>query len=313
MSFKAVPRLRIQPYLEGTEADRSNFIEAFVDGLKEYGFVTLIDPPIDSSLVSQSYNSIEKFFKQPFQEKIKLDSLDGGQRGYTTFGKEKAKDSNHPDLKEFWHTGRTLPKGHSLEGRYSENRWPTSLPKMETSLTELYSQLDRIAGILLQALETGLGSPPGTLRNLTEDGNSILRSIHYPALDKKPPQGSVRAAAHEDINLLTLLMGATSSGLELLDRNGDWLSVDSKEGEIVVDSGDMLSRITNGFIPSTTHRVVNPEDFSKPRYSMPFFVHPHPDAELKCLEQFRDLKTPEPPIRANEFLIQRLRANGMID
>ena len=239
-----------------------------------------------------------------------------GERGYTPFGAEHAKDNPTPDLKHFWHTGRELPAGHPLRAAYPENRWPGEVPGFRYAMLELYGALEQASEVLLRAIALYLGEPEDTLLKLAHNGNSVLRALHYPALDGvEVPEGAVRAAAHEDINLITLLVTSTASGLELLTRDDRWLAVNAEPGEIVADSGDMLSRVTNGFLPATTHRVVNPTGDRDERMSMPFFVHPRPESVLRVLDSCRGAGWPEPPpdITGYAFLRERLEELGLLE
>ena len=233
-------------------------------------------------------------------------------RGYTPFGREHAKDSKFPDLKEFWHIGRELSPNHKYTEFYPNNVWPSEIVDFEKNFLTLYNHLDKTGNIMLEALTAQLKLPKNYFQDMTRDGDSILRLLHYPPLEEGCDPNCLRAAPHEDINLITLLVAAEESGLELLNRDNEWMPVETKVNNIIVDAGDMLSRITNGVIPSTTHRVVNPKTANVSRYSMPFFIHPNPDAVLSCLPSCRAVKEPEPDILAHKFLQQRLEAIGLL-
>jgi len=227
---------------------------------------------------------------------------------------EHAKDQDLPDLKEFWHVGREFEPDHPLANTYTANVWPDGIEGFRQTLLNVFDALEQCAHKLLDALDKYLGNPAGTLRKMTIDGNTILRALHYPALDDHTHiPGAIRAAAHEDINLITLLITSTASGLQLLRRDGTWMNVDAKPGEIIVDSGDMLARITNGLLPATTHRVVNPDDGGTRRFSLPFFVHPRPDVNLRVFDQCKGPGFPraKPDILAMDYLQQRLAAIGL--
>ena len=275
--FSRVPCVHLQQYLKGTVAERADFVDVLGSGLKEFGFVVVEGTNVGSDLIKQSYAKITELFSQPKETKEKYHIPGGGgQRGYTGFGKEHAKDSKVGDLKEFWHVGRETYQGK--EKLYPANIWADAeVPGFQNCLLELYQKLDGLADSLLEATSLYLGLEPRLLPNMAVDGNSILRCIHYPPLQpEQAKSGAVRAAAHEDINLITILCEATESGLELLTRQGKWMSVESGPGQMVVDSGDMLSRVCNNQIPSTTHRVTNPPGARNvAHYSMPFFVHPY--------------------------------------
>jgi isopenicillin N synthase-like dioxygenase len=315
---KKVSTLDIRSFTEGTKNDVRNFIFELGTGLREYGFVIIEGHGVSGDLVKSCYAHTKSFFELPQETKSKyIIPQNAGQRGYTQMKQEHAKDSQHPDIKEFWHVGREHFTHSENTERYPKNIWPTEhIPKFKDDFVELYSQLETMASTLLQATSLYLQLPKNTLSNMIVDGNSIIRALHYPALDEREfKSGAVRAAAHEDINFITILCEATESGLELLTHDGQWLSVESGPGQMVVDSGDMLSRICNNVIPSTTHRVVNPPTGQNvARYSMPFFVHPHSQCELNVLKSCTTPQSPAkyPPILADEFLRQRLREIGLI-
>ena len=253
----------------------------------------------------------EKLFALPDEQKLKYEA-GNGQRGYIAFGKESAKGCSQPDLKEYWHVGPELTPADYYYNKYPKNLWPEQeLPEFREFFLGLHHQLNHCALQLLAALELAINLPAGFFAKLIHQGNSVQRLIHYPALRGDEPREALRAAPHADINLMTLLVGATDAGLQILDRDGQWLAVENQLHDLVVDTGDMMARITNNTLPATVHRVVNPEDRSKARYSIPFFVHPHNEAVLSGLPQF--IKREEPvsePITAGDFLQQRLRENG---
>jgi len=309
--IRKVPELSLLSFVEGNKTERAQFVDNLFNGIKDYGFIILVDHTVNPKVIENAYDSVKSFFRLPVELKQKYGNIEGGQRGYNAFGVEHAKDSKVPDLKEFWHTGRELPAGHRFDKFYPGNIWPSEIENFQKLMLDLYNDLDKTANHMLDALGIALDVPQSYFRDMIDHGNSILRAIHYPAMTQAPPAGSVRAAAHEDINLITILMGATASGLELLDRDGQWLPVETKEGQLVVDSGDMLSRITNEVIPATTHRVVNPIDFSTERFSMPYFVHPHPEVELKCISSCIGEGEKYAPINSHEFLHQRLKEIGL--
>ncbi len=312
MDKRQVPKLSLLSYVNGDKNDQLKFVDGLYHGLKEYGFITLVDHTVDSKLCKKAYDVVHEFFQKPVEFKEKCICTAGaGQRGFTSFGKEHAKDSKHPDLKEFWHVGREVPVTHKFSDFYPNNVWPEGMPEFQDVLEKLYRSLDQTSVILLEALGTALDVPEGYFKEMVSLGNSILRPIHYPPTGNAPA-GSVRAAAHEDINLITILMGATDGGLELLDKDGTWLPVETKEGELIVDSGDMMSVITNGVLPATTHRVVNPADTTTTRYSMPYFVHPHPDTILAPIASCVGDGIKYQPINSHEYLLQRLREIGLM-
>lgn len=312
-SERQVPELSLLSYVEGSNTDRTKFIDDLFGGLKEYGFIILKDHIVDQSKVDRAYEYVHEFFQLPEEVKMKYyDAKIAGQRGLTPFKKEHAKDNPNPDLKEFWHVGRELAADSQYKGVYPENMWPTEVSEFKKAFTELYSSMDQTSVILLEALGVALDVAPGFFKEMINDGNSILRTIHYPPTKGHDTQNSIRAAAHEDINLITMLVGATASGLQLLDNDGTWLDVNSKPGQIVVDTGDMMSRLTNDVLPATTHRVVNPENDGDRRYSMPYFVHPHSKAMLSCLDSCVGTGRKHEDITAGDFLTQRLKEIGLM-
>ena len=312
-TLRKVPELSLLSYVNGSEAEQAQFIDQLFNGIKDYGFIILVDHTVDQEVIDGSYQAIHSFFQQPLEQKEKLVCPEGGgQRGYTSFGKEHAKDNAVPDLKEFWHVGRELGDGHKFLKYCPPNIWPENNTEFKNNLERLFNSLDECAAIILHALGKALDVSENYFADMIKDGNSILRPIHYPPVENDIPAGAIRAAAHEDINIITLLIGATDSGLQLLDRDGQWLDVATKPGQIVVDSGDMLSRITNGLIPATTHRVINPEDSSSRRYSIPFFVHPHPEATLECIPSCIGDGAKYEPINAHVWLMKRLHEIGLM-
>ncbi len=311
-----VETVHLSQFSEGSDRDRAEFIHLLGESLKNTGFVKVAGHKVTKQDVEGAYDAAKTFFALP--EDIKRQYLipdSGGARGFTAFGSEHAKDNPVGDLKEFWHVGQELPAGHELHAIYGDNIWPSSeIPSFKAHTLALYQALEACAGTLLEAIALYLELPERSLADMVLHGNSILRIIHYPALKDRYIQGGVRASAHEDINLITLLPAATESGLELLDREGKWHAVDGLEGEIVADAGDMLSRHVNLKIPSTTHRVVNPDSPDKVRYSMPFFCHPRPEVLLDCPESLLQPgeKKMFEPITSHAFLTQRLREIGLI-
>lgn len=309
-----VPELSLSDYLAGSPAIKAQFVDDLFRGLKHFGFIILKDHTIDVDLLNHAYDLSQTLFA--FPEEIKrnwVSSAGAGQRGYTPFGKEHAKDSKYPDLKEFWHVGRELPAGHKYATYYPPNVWPNEkLPDFKATFTKMYEALDGVGRIILRALTDPLELEPTYFDNMVSAGNSVLRLLHYPPIPEGTDPGCVRAAAHEDINLITILVAASSSGLELKDRNGQWLPIETSANNLIVDSGDMLARISNELIPATTHRVVNPTGPNVSRYSMPFFMHPNPDAVLTCIPSCRGTGAKYPDILAEEFLAQRLREIGLM-
>lgn len=294
---------------------RKSFIATLGGALEQYGFVRVTGHVVKPPLVNEAYQRLGSFFELPMDTKRRY-YLEGiqGQRGYTPFRMEHAKDQSLPDLKEFWHVGREFDSKHPLTDVYHPNIWPNEIDGFRETLLSIFDALEGCAQKILDALDKYLGNPSGTLRKMTTEGNTILRALHYPALDDHTHiPGAIRAAAHEDINLITLLITSTASGLQLLRRDGTWMEVNAEPGEIIVDSGDMMARLTNGLIPATTHRVVNPDDGGVRRFSLPFFVHPRPDVMLRVFDQCRGagFPRPKPDIAAMDYLQQRLAAIGL--
>lgn len=312
MTKRKVPELSLLSYVHGTQNDKVKFVDDIFSGLKDYGFIILKDHTIEQKKIDRAYELVKAFFELPLETKMKYKMNNGGQRGYTPFKTEHAKDNKNPDLKEFWHVGRELAASSQYNGVYPENTWPTEVAEFKKAFTELYEAMDMTSGILLEAIGKGLDVPSTYFADMINDGNSIIRTIHYPPTKGQDTKNSIRAAAHEDINLITMLVGATDSGLQLLERDGTWLDVESRPGEIVVDTGDMMSRITNNVLPSTTHRVINPSDDGSARFSMPYFVHPHSKANLSCIPSCVGAGAKYPDITAGDFLTQRLREIGLI-
>jgi isopenicillin N synthase-like dioxygenase len=312
-AVKNIPTVDLNDYTSGGGASRERLVRTLGDGLKEFGFLNVEGHGIDSSLIRGTYDLWKRFFELPDGVKRQYSGTAGGARGYTPLGIEHAKDNPLPDLKEFWHVGQEPPAGHPYRDEYPANVWPKEIPEIQEPTLRLYSSLERVAENLLRALADYFEMPRETFASMMAVGNSILRIIHYPPV--KPEQlPAVRAAAHEDINLITLLCEATDSGLEILTREGEWMPVETGPGQIVVDAGDMLSRFTNEVVPATTHRVVNPaENAARDRYSMPFFVHPYSACDLTIHERFVDAGHPPKysPITAGQFLEQRLREIGL--
>lgn len=310
-----IPTLTLSDFSHGTPEARKHFINALGEALKDTGFVKIDGHGVDQALIRKTYALFQEFYGLPTEVKAKYDIVAGGQRGYTGFGKEHAKDSKVGDLKEFFHVGRQFDASSPLSGVYAANVWPSELPELRNTALELYDALENAARQLLEAIGAYFGRPEGEFSRIIEGGDTIMRAIHYPPLNEGMDPRAVRAAAHEDINLITILCEATTSGLELLTRDGEWVAIDALEGQFVVDAGDMLQRLTNGVIPSTTHRVVNPAGGANAsRYSLPFFVHPHGDYVIECLACCDTPDNPRrwEPVTAREFLNQRLREIGLL-
>ena len=303
-----IPTLDIRRF----DTDRDAFVAELGAAYREWGFCGIRGHGITDELIQGAYQSSKDFFELP--EDIKMQyhlKGTGGARGYTPFGIETAKDSKFPDLKEFWHVGREIPADSIYADIMTPNLWPSEVPNFKTHLYGLYQALDVLGSKVLSALALHIKLPEHFFADKTDYGNSILRPIHYPPItaDKIP---NVRAGAHEDINFITLLVGASAAGLEVLSQKGEWVAFTSDADTIVVNIGDMLQRLSNHVYPSTTHRVVNPQGDAarQPRYSIPYFLHPNPDFLIKTLPQCISAENPDRypvSITGHEYLMERLR------
>ncbi|MBD2080811.1 isopenicillin N synthase family oxygenase [Leptolyngbya sp. FACHB-17] len=300
-----IPIADLQSFLSDDPTQQQNFVLTIGNALEDIGFFALINHGVDRTLIQRAYQLAEAFFELPADVKLRYEDPSlNGQRGFTRLGKEHAKDYPVPDLKEFWHVGR---ENHLL------NLDPIEVPEFRSIMNQLYAQLEHCAVKLLEACALYLGEQRSFLSDTTINADTILRIIHYPPIPEDVDPASLRSAPHEDINLITLLCEATESGLELLQRDGTWRAIPNVEGQIIVDSGDMLQQLTNGLLKSTTHRVVNPGDRSR-RFSMPFFVHPTSKTDLTPLQGCIDctggtIKFPK--ITAGKYLQQRLAEIGL--
>lgn len=299
------------PTLSLREVDREEFAAALGAAYEQHGFVIITDHGIDQDLIDRFLGAYKTFFAWPEADKKRYHIAGGGgARGYTPFGIETAKGSQHFDLKEFWHVGRELPEGHPYRHYMADNVWIKEIEGFREISNEMFETFDRTGRRLLTAIARWLKLPNDYFEDKVQLGNSVLRVIHYPPMPAQPTE-SVRAGAHEDINVITLLLGAEEPGLQVLTRSGEWLGVNPAPGSMVVNVGDMLQRLTNGVLRSTTHRVVNPasDRARHARFSMPFFLHFNPDFPIAALPSCVGPGKPEPlpPILAEEFLQERLR------
>jgi len=305
MALDALPALS----LRDRRTDPEGFARAMGDSYARTGFAIVRDHGLDQAIIDRALDATKRFFALPDAVKRRYHVPGGaGQRGYIPFGVEAAKGADKVDLKEFWHVGRELPEGHRYREVMPDNLWPEEIPSFRADVYALYQALDALGLELLESIELFLGLRRDYFRAAVRDGNSVLRLLHYPPTPPQPE--GVRAEAHEDINVITLLLGAEEAGLQLLTRDGNWLDVNPPPGALVINVGDMLQRLTNRKLRSTTHRVVNPapERAHLPRYSIPFFLHFAPDFLIETLPQCTDPAHPgEPPITAQDFLYQRLR------
>ncbi|MDV7187392.1 2-oxoglutarate and iron-dependent oxygenase domain-containing protein [Lutibacter sp. TH_r2] len=311
-----IPSVDLSDFLSDDANRKQKFIKEIGEAYEEIGFVALRGHFLSDQLSENLYKEVKAFFDLPeeVKESYEIEGI-GGQRGYTSFGKESAKGKKEGDLKEFWHFGQEVVGNEKLKAQYPKNVLVNEVPNFNNIGSETYKNLEKTAIYVLRALALYIGLDELYFDKYVTNGNSILRAIHYPPIQGEP-KGAVRAAAHGDINLITLLMGASASGLEVQNKKGDWIAVTALPEQIVVNVGDMLERLTNNKLRSTIHRVVNPpkKDWNKPRYSIPFFTHPISEMKLNCLEKCVDKEHPKmyEDITAGEFLNERLRELGLI-
>jgi isopenicillin N synthase-like dioxygenase len=306
MSEPAIPPVSFR----GFERDFAGFSRALGDSFARFGFAVVSDHGLDQARIDAAIEAAKRFFALPEAVKRRYIVGVGGQRGYTPFGVETAKDAQHHDLKEFWHTGRDLPPGHRYAAAMPPNVWPAEVAGFHAEVAWLYGALDAMGLKALEAIAAYLGLERHFFDATVGEGNSILRLLHYPPSGFDGPH--IRAAAHEDINVITLLLGAEEAGLEVKDHDGRWLAINPPPGALVLNIGDMLQRLTNHRLPSTSHRVVNPapERRGVARYSTPFFLHFNPDYRIETLPGCVDARRPNrypAPLTADEFLRERLR------
>ncbi len=306
--MKQIPTLDIRRY----EHDRATFVTELGAAYREFGFCCIGGHGIPQALIDGAYEAFRCFFALPAEIRMRYHVPGGGgARGYTPFKVETAKDSQYPDLKEFWHIGREIPRDSKYAGVMPPNLWPDEVAGFREHGYALYQALDQLGTRVLRALALHIGLAEHWFDDKVDQGNSILRPIHYPPIETDDVP-NVRAGAHEDINFITLLVGASAEGLEVLGRDGRWIPVTTRGDAIVVNIGDMLQRLSNHVYPSTTHRVVNPRNANarKPRYSVPFFLHPNPDFLIDVLPACVSVDNPSRyphPISAHDYLLERLR------
>jgi isopenicillin N synthase-like dioxygenase len=304
-----IPELSLADYLHGNAQARATFSKALMRGLQRYGFVVVRDHPIPATLIEEAYALTARFFAQT--EDVKRQYI-GGTRGYVPLRTEHAKSRTVPDLKEFWQIGPE-PDGAGSKPGTLTNIWPQAPERFNVTFVTLFNALQETGQVILAALTPGLAVAEDFFTTRLAERNSVLRLLHYPPIAGDEDVGAVRSAAHEDINLLTLLLAPHGPGLELLDRDGRWLPINTRRNDLIVDSGDMMALITNDVIPATTHRVVNPSAENISRYSMPFFMHPDADVMLRCLPSCGGEKAKYTEIRAGAFLEQRLTQIGLLE
>ncbi|WP_207422234.1 isopenicillin N synthase family dioxygenase [Desertivirga brevis] len=313
-----IPRLDLHDYLQGSAEQKKKFSDDIGKAFTETGFVTIANHGMTKELMDKLYAEVKNFFSLTEDIKLKYEKPElAGQRGYTSKGKEKAKDAKTPDLKEFWQRGQTVTDEDVVKEVYPDNIIVDELPAFNEVTKEVYERLESAGKQLLRAISVYLELDENYFDSKVHNGNSILRAIHYFPIEDPDsiPADAVRAGAHEDINLITLLIGASADGLEVLTRHGEWYPVKANVEDIVVNVGDMLQRLTNNKLKSTTHRVVNPprELMKTSRYSVPFFLHPKSEMDLTCLNNCIDEQHPKayPDTTAGEYLDERLREIGL--
>lgn len=292
-------------------AARTSFVTAVGESLSDIGFFAVANHGISNAVMTRAYDVARRFFQLPAETKARYhDPVKRGQRGFTGMGKEHARDAEAADLKEFWQLGRP-GWSHPL---YGDNIAPSEVPEFLPTLVELYAQLDALGQILLQACAAYIDEPADRFAEMAQGSDTIIRVLYYPPLGAQVAPNAVRSAAHEDINLITLLSAATAEGLELLRRDGTWMPVHTGFDTIVVDAGDMLQNVTNGLYKSTTHRVINPPDARSERFSIPCFIHARLDVDLtplpSCIARTGG-NARYPSVTAGEYLLQRLREIGL--
>ena len=311
MSKKTIPTVDLSSYVNGNAVQQAAFVEALGQAFEDTGFVAVKNHGVSQALIDKFYDEANAFFALDTDTKKQYE-IEGaaGQRGYTSFGKEHAKQSNVGDLKEFFQIGQEYDNADTS----TANVHIAERPEFTKTGIALYQNFERSGAALLEAISRYLGLGDDYFKSHIDKGSSILRAIHYPPITEEP-ESAIRAEQHEDINLITLLVGASAGGLQLQNKEGKWLDISPEEDELVVNVGDMLQRLTNNYLKSTTHRVINPpkELWHLPRLSIPFFLHPKPDMDLTCLEQCITEDRPKAysDMTAGEYLDERLREIGL--
>ena len=311
-----IPSVDLRDFLSDDPVRKQKFVNEIGKAYEEIGFVALKGHFLSDELVEKLYQQVHNFFNLPLEvkEKYEIPGI-GGQRGYVSFGKESAKGRTTGDLKEFWHFGQYVENNDKLANEYPENVTVNELPEFNSTGKETYKMLEKTGVYVLRALALYLGLNEFYFDDFVKNGNSILRPIHYPPILNEP-KDAVRAAAHGDINLITLLMGAQGKGLQVQNNKGEWIDAIAADDELVINVGDMLSRHTNNKLKSTIHQVVNPprELWGTSRFSIPFFMHPISEMPLNCLDNCVNDENPKlyEDITAGEFLTERLIELGLI-
>lgn len=313
--LEGIPTVDLNLFLNGTDSEKNEFVNQLGKAYEDIGFVAVKNHLISDVEIGALYTEVKNFFSlsQEVKTSYEIEGL-AGQRGYISFGREHAKDSSAGDLKEFWHFGQEVVDGDPIKSQYPDNVFTKETPDFHEVGLKAYKSLETTGKHMLRAIAIFLGLDESFFDGKIHNGNSILRPIHYPPITSEP-KSAVRAGQHEDINLITLLIGASADGLEVLNKDNEWVAVTALPDRIVVNVGDMLQRLTNDRLKSTTHRVVNPprEKWGTSRFSIPFFLHPRSDMRLDCLENcIEQNQTPNySPINAGEFLDQRLKEIGL--
>lgn len=316
--YDEIPSLDLADFTKGDQTLRNKFVKNLGHAYNQIGFVAIKNHFLTDQLSEQLYKAVKSFFSldDATKQKYEIPTL-AGQRGYVSKGKEHAKGSNTGDLKEFYHIGQVVEDNDPIQNEYPNNIWPSEVPKLEAVGLQVYRKLEQTGFEMLKAIALYLNLPQDYFSDKVKNGNSILRPIHYFPIESpdKIPSTAVRAAAHGDINLITLLMGASADGLQVMRRDEKWIPITALPNQLVINVGDMLERLSNGKLKSTIHRVVNPPNhlMSTPRYSIPFFMHPRSDMSLAALPNCVDAANPKKweDITAGEFLNQRLVEIGL--
>ena len=310
-----IPSIDLGDFLSGDSSRKEKFVQELGRAYEEIGFVAVKGHLLSDETSSKLYQQVQQFFSLPVEKKVSFENPEiAGQRGYIGFGKEHAKGRSEGDLKEFWHFGQEVEGDDPIRNEYPENIFVPEMPDFNEYGIKAYKQLEETGKHMLRAIALYLGLDEFYFDAKIKNGNSILRPIHYPPITNEP-KSAVRAAEHEDINLITLLMGASAEGLEVLNKQGEWVAITALPEQLVVNVGDMLQRLTNNKLKSTTHRVVNPprEKWGTSRFSIPFFLHPRSEMRLDCLESCvtSSYQLHYEPISAGEYLNERLREIGL--
>jgi isopenicillin N synthase-like dioxygenase len=316
--YDQIPSLDLATFVKGDEKQKRAFVNDLGTAYNSIGFVAIKNHFLTDKMQQDLYAAIKKLFALPDDVKKKYERNElAGQRGYIGKGKEHAKGRNTGDLKEFYHVGQELSPDALKKEDYPANVWPEEVPEFKSISVEVYKALEKTGSYMLRALALYLNLPEDYFDDKTRNGNSILRAIHYYPIEDPDsvPADAVRAAEHGDINLITLLMGASADGLQVLRRDGKWIPITALPEQLVVNVGDMLERLTNKKLKSTIHRVVNPPRhlMNTPRYSIPFFMHPRSEMNLAALPGCVDAENPKKwaDITAGDFLDQRLAEIGL--